>query len=282
MKLSEIPSRTTIPLPFAINGETIVPNKEIDPLAADSTDRFFTSNYQWNGTTKPSKFITRQLVNKLFGMMSGRQFLYQCGGLETFDNNVCDAIGGYPKGAVLQYLDGNILYDVVSEHDGNTVDYTKFGIDGVNWSFYGSSVFSYVYPDYGTTGVSNLVEIEVAANANGMITNTVGSTTSVVSIIVPFTCYLQAYVSSTTIASSANNFQCGLILYGEETEVPSNVPNAFDGKFTSYEIAEIGSISCPVFSIMGGTRISAFSMMDSGTAPEYSIMLRFLTPTRTR
>lgn len=161
MKREQIPSVSTLPLPFALNGETSIPVKELDPFLDDGNlgSLGFDGKYQWNESTPPSRFITRQLMNRLLGQISGRQFLKQCGALDTFNQNVCDAIGGYPQGAVLQYLDGDILYDVVSMRDNNDTDYTKVGVDGANWRIYGSSVFSYVYPDYGSTGQDKILKI---------------------------------------------------------------------------------------------------------------------------
>lgn len=160
MKREQIPSMSALPLPFALNGETSIPVKELDPFLDDGNlgSLGFDGKYQWSGSTPPSRFITRQLMNRLLGQISGRQFLKQCGALDTFDQNVCDAIGGYPQGAVLQYLDGDVLYDVVSMRDNNDTDYTKVGVDGINWGIYGSSVFSYVYPDYGSVGQYNILK----------------------------------------------------------------------------------------------------------------------------
>ena len=112
-----LPYYDTIPLPFAFAGENIVYSPDVDPSSEG-----FSSEYQWNGSTAPSKFITRQLMNKLFAQMSGRQFLQQCGCLDTFDDKVCSEINGYPRGAILKYLDGDVLYDVVSLVDSNKVD----------------------------------------------------------------------------------------------------------------------------------------------------------------
>lgn len=166
MKREEITDLSAIPLPFAFYGETSVASPKLDPFTDPAEEaegkNFFDSRWAWDSSTSPatppSRVITRQLMNRLLGQISGRQFLKQCGALDTFDQNVCDAIGGYPQGAVLQYLDGDILYDVVSMRDNNDTDYTKVGVDGINWRIYGSSVFSYVYPDYGSIGQNNILK----------------------------------------------------------------------------------------------------------------------------
>lgn len=166
MKREQITDLSAIPLPFAFYGETSVASPKLDPFTDPAEEaegkNFFDSRWAWDSSTSPatppSRVITRQLMNRLLGQISGRQFLKQCGALDTFDQNVCDAIGGYPQGAVLQYLDGDVLYDVVSMRDNNDTDYTKIGVDGINWRIYGSSVFSYVYPDYGSIGQNNILK----------------------------------------------------------------------------------------------------------------------------
>ena len=271
MKSSEIPDRTAIPLPFSLNGEAHVYIPDIDPSGEG-----FSLDYQRNNG-KPKKFITRCLMNKLLGQMSGNQFIRQCGALNVFDQKVCDAIDGYPQGAVLQYLDNNVLYDVVSTRDQNDTNYTKVGVDGIDWQFYGSSIFSYVYPDYGTTGTGNVTSISVAANTNGIVKN---SSNNPIVVKIPKTCYIQVYLSNTLINSQVS--QCGVILYGSTTSAPSTIPDDFDGRFLQYELTEGGSVACPILPVVGGTKISAFSVYDGDSVDAYSIKIRFLTPTRTR
>lgn len=277
MKRSEIPSRTTIPLPFAFEGETDVGIPDIDPLSGG-----FDANYQWNDTTKPIKFITRPLVNKLFGQMSGNQFLRQCGALNTFDQRVCETIGGYPQGAVLEYLEGNILYDVVSLHDGNVIDFNKNGIDNVNWKFYGSSMFTYIYPDYGSTGVDNIYEFEINTQSSSPYITPAAN-----QLVVGKTCFAQVFADPIDFTdTNAENVDCGIILYSNAGTAISSIPDPFDEMYTQYEVVEIGSATTPIFPILGGTRIAAFLTFDVTTGTPsvggLSIKIRFLTPSRTR
>lgn len=272
MTRTSLPLYETIPFPFAMYGETDVLYSELDPLSSTSDNKYFDASYQWDGTTKPSKFITRQLINKLFAQMSGRQFLQQCGYIDTFDQKVCDAIGGYPQGAVLKYLDGDVLYDVISLTDSNTVDYTKSGIDNINWKIYGSSIFSYVYPDYGSHGTSNIASWTVSEDYNDIL----GS-----SIVIPNNCFVQAFINNTRIGENATNLQCGILLSNGNTSTsPSSLPDNYNPLYMTYELYESGTVMFPVFAVSGGTKVSAFSVRTAGTVPSYKICLRFLTPLR--
>lgn len=279
MKRTEIPSRTAIPLPFALNGETSIPVKELDPFfdIGNLGSLGFDGKYQWNGNTAPCRFVTRQLMNKLFGQISGRQFLHQCGAIDSFDRNVCDAIGGYPKGAILQYLDGNVLYDVVSLVDNNMIDYTEVGIDGANWSLYGSSLWTYVYPDYGTTGEENIIGKFTISNSGIYNEDTTEEPVTITS-----QCWIHVISTNPTFGAGVDNHNYGIVLYGASTEPPSSIDDigAENAEYTVYEIGEVGTVQFPVIPALPGTKISAFSNPNSSGSTK--IILRRLTPIRTR
>lgn len=344
MKREQIPSMSALPLPFALNGETSIPVKELDPFLDDGNlgSLGFDGKYQWNGSTPPSRFITRQLMNRLLGQISGRQFLKQCGALDTFDQNVCDAIGGYPQWAVLQYLDGDILYDVVSLIDNNEVDYTKVGIDNVSWRIYGSSIFSYMFPDYGSVGTNNILKtfniyrlgwtfnwfgsslgeqvyvsemkyisyetgwsvklkyieteqeygtfnkaneypyatrVQFDINGTPLVAGRNSQTTSSeLTIISP--CWIQAFIDNLDIISGMSNYECGIIIYGSDTSKPYNEPVLSNTLYTTYELAEGGTIATPILPVLPGNKICAFATMQGKVAS--NIIIRKLTPVRTR
>lgn len=279
MKREQIPSMSTLPLPFALNGETSIPVKELDPFLDDGNlgSLGFDGKYQWNGNTPPSRFITRQLMNRLLGQISGRQFLKQCGVLDTFDQNVCDAIGGYPQGAVLQYLDGDILYDVVSMRDNNDTDYTKIGVDGINWRIYGSSVFSYVYPDYGSVGQNNILKTW-DASTSGVSSNGILSG----DLTISSACWIQAFITNPTAAHGTTNYECGIALYNESTARPSAIEDlkVDNTNYTVYELEEIGTIATAILPVLPGNKISAFA--SQVLSEDREIIIRKLTPVRTR
>lgn len=79
------------------------------------------------------KYVTRGEMNAIGNLASQNQFYFMAGGINTFDQDFCDKIGGYPEGAILDYLDKGKLFKVMSLVDGNTIDFTVSGVDNVNW-----------------------------------------------------------------------------------------------------------------------------------------------------
>jgi len=78
----------------------------------------------------------RKNFNGLFYLSTDQRVYLQNGGFITFNEDVSTAIGGYPQGAVLGYLDANNNFMfVVSLIDDNTNNFvtTPSLIDNVNW-----------------------------------------------------------------------------------------------------------------------------------------------------
>lgn len=77
-----------------------------------------------------------QDFNGMFYMMSSQTCFLQNGGLITFDADVSAKIGGYPQGAILDYVTSNNTYvKVKSLIDDNTYNFitTPSYIDGEHW-----------------------------------------------------------------------------------------------------------------------------------------------------
>lgn len=77
-----------------------------------------------------------QDFNGLFYTISSLNCFLQNGGYITFNQSVSDKIGGYPSGAILDYIDSTGTYSKVqSLIDNNTNNFvtTPSFIDGVNW-----------------------------------------------------------------------------------------------------------------------------------------------------
>lgn len=77
-----------------------------------------------------------QDFNGLFYLSTDQRVYLQNGGLITFNQAVSDAIGGYPSGAILDYIDSTGAYSKVkSLIENNTYNFvtTPGYIDGVNW-----------------------------------------------------------------------------------------------------------------------------------------------------
>lgn len=97
----------------------------------------------------------RKNFNGLFYLSTDQRYYLQNGGFITYDANVATAIGGYPQGAVLGYLDSSNHYsNVVSLIDDNTYNFNQDPsyIDGVKWVFGNESgndvidILKIVYP----------------------------------------------------------------------------------------------------------------------------------------
>ena len=84
-----------------------------------------------------ARVITRKQVNTLGYIGTQEQFFEQCGGYHTFDTEICDAIGGYPEGAILRFYDADIncLRTVYSLLDDNTWNFLEQGVDGIHWKY---------------------------------------------------------------------------------------------------------------------------------------------------
>lgn len=74
-----------------------------------------------------------QGMNGLLNLISDQKVYLQNGGILTFNQNVSDTIGGYPQGAILDYVQGDTYAKVISLIDNNTVNFLFEGIDNTNW-----------------------------------------------------------------------------------------------------------------------------------------------------
>ncbi len=121
-----------IPQPFATgNGATLTPIERSSgtmPNFEDGIPANFSAPKSGGGS-----YFQRGMMNAIGHMASANSFFHQCGGYHSFDQNVCDAIGGYPNGCVLHWLTNGKFIAVESLVDDNTFDFTRNGIDGIHW-----------------------------------------------------------------------------------------------------------------------------------------------------
>lgn len=119
-----------------------------------------------------ARVITRQMVNTLGNIGSQEQFFAQCGGYHTFDEAICNAIGGYPEAAILRYFDedNNCIRTVYSLMDDNYWNFLTNGVDGVHWKYVDDNPSLSLYVDYSNfidlsstlfveTGLADLYEV---------------------------------------------------------------------------------------------------------------------------
>jgi hypothetical protein len=81
------------------------------------------------------KYVSRGEMNAIGNLASNDLFYHKCGGLNVFDGELSNVIGGYPKGAVLKYHHNDFLYDVISLQDNNTWNYIEDGVDNEHWAY---------------------------------------------------------------------------------------------------------------------------------------------------
>lgn len=136
-----------IPIPFAHNGlitDIVIGTSDSTPSFDDGFPAAFSAPRSGGG-----EYVLRGMMNAIGNLASKNEYYRQAGGLYQFNAEWARLNNGYAKGAVLDYLDGNKLYKVISLVDNNKVDYTQSthtvaqttagiisgGIDGVHWAY---------------------------------------------------------------------------------------------------------------------------------------------------
>ena len=146
MTSSQIPSRIAMPCPFGgFGSNNITPIKTVTGTDVNFPDGF--PSAYGAPTDTSGKFVTRKEMNAIGNLASNDLFYHKCGGLNTFDADFCAAVGGYPRGAILEYVAGTQIYNVMSLVDNNKVDFTGADhssdgtgistgtVDGINWTY---------------------------------------------------------------------------------------------------------------------------------------------------
>lgn len=146
MTSSQIPSRIPIKRPFAEDGLlTSIADVDGDTLNYPTG---FPSVYSVPASSG-GKYLGRGDINAVGNIATNDLFYHKCGGLNTFDADFAAKVGGYPKGAILKFVNGTYVYDVISLVDNNKVDFTGAmpttaqqaagivagSIDNVNWMY---------------------------------------------------------------------------------------------------------------------------------------------------
>jgi hypothetical protein len=135
MKATDFIYPTPISAPLAHNGtRNVIPEEATGTNRASVSEGFpdMTMIAPADGGLPP----WGQDVNGMLYMASDIKSFLQSGGFITFNQAECDAIGGYPQGAVVGYIDNNnIYYQVRSLIDDNTYDFVAHPeyIDGEKW-----------------------------------------------------------------------------------------------------------------------------------------------------
>lgn len=114
----------------------------------------------------------RQDFNAMGYIPMSHDFFAQNGGCYTFDSDVSNAIGGYPKGAILWVWANNVpSYPVVSMKNGNSDNFvtTPSFINGTSWKKLGINAA-------GDAMIGTLSNQSAAQLRNIVITDTIPTT----------------------------------------------------------------------------------------------------------
>jgi hypothetical protein len=130
--MTNLPEKIIYPTPFAgADGAALATIKDgTDENLVNFADGFpsaYSSPKSNNG-----KFVTRGELNAIGNLATKNEFYRMCGGINTFDPEFAEKIGGYPEGAILDYFDGYKLTKVISLVGDNDFDF-RSGLFGGKW-----------------------------------------------------------------------------------------------------------------------------------------------------
>lgn len=163
-------------LPFVKGKNVFAHNGDKTPIPA-TADASNSVNYSTGFTpaysTVGGKYVSRNEINSLFGMASVAPLLMQCGMRNTFNESVCSAIGGYPKGAILCYYTDNGPVLLESTIDDNENNFIEDGIGATGWKEFtlGNSGSSAMVPPTYITDTSVSASVIVNANVSSVSYN---------------------------------------------------------------------------------------------------------------
>ena len=143
-----------MPGPFGCDGLVETPKTSIDPANPNFHDGFpvaYSSPKSLGG-----QYITRSEMNGIGNLASRYEFFRRVGGIITFDSSLSTEIGGYPAGAVLDYLDGTNIHSVYSLVDNNDFDFTINGVDGLHWAFLNTDKGSFESIAFNIDSITNV------------------------------------------------------------------------------------------------------------------------------
>ena len=154
MKSTDVIQPVAIATPIAISGS----KDSIPQLAANAQEAWYCSiekgfpDITMQALNEGGRPPRGQGINGLLNITSDQKVFLQNGGIITFNQNVSNAIGGYPQGAILDYVTNNTYFKVESLIDDNTYNFvtTPGYIDGTHWKLLGNG------GDGANTDLSNL------------------------------------------------------------------------------------------------------------------------------
>lgn len=193
MQSTDVVSPLAIGSPIALNGDKNIPPQNASGTDTSSINLGFlpiTSEPLDDGGVAPERID----FNGMFYLSTDQRVFLQNGGLITYDSSVATAIGGYPQGAVLAYVDGsgNISW-VRSMIDNNQYNFvsTPSYINGTYWKLLYFNNFSLLEDQISPIGMPKFT-----LNFNTLPTNCIwleGSTVSRTTYAKLFAIYSTTY-----------------------------------------------------------------------------------------
>lgn len=224
MTSSEMPTRIAMPQPFASGASAT--RATIESASGDNLNYVdgFPGKYSLPAS-EGGKYVSRGEMNAIGNMASNDLHYFKCGGLNTFDAAFCAAIGGYPKGAVLEYINGYKLYKVISCIDSNYVDFIMNGIDGVNWK----------YLNQDTADAERDIAFQFSvSSSSGMMVGVFKSLKTCDTVLAEAKfekTYLESYTQTLKFEGSETRLidnGAGILMYDLGTQY-TDIPNLYDG-----------------------------------------------------
>ena len=133
---------------------------------ADGFDSAFGAPKSNNG-----QYVTRTQMNGIGNLATRYEFFRRVGGIVTFDPDLSTAIGGYPRGAILECLSSSDIMKVISLVDNNEYDFNANGIDNVHWAVLNSeeAFGSYLIKDVSVPEIGSTVLATFRAPRTGSL-----------------------------------------------------------------------------------------------------------------
>lgn len=221
MQKSQIIQPTAMQAPFAIQGDKNIPNYDAAGTDTSSIREGFlpiTSEPLDDNGQAPE----RTDFNGMFYLSTDFRVFQQNGGLITYDATVASTIGGYPKDAILGYLDSNgKLGFVRSLHDDNQTNFVAdpTNINNIDWAY------THILNTDADIATLNSTISSVQSNLQGQInTNKTNITT----------------LNNTTVKTSGSQTIAGTKTFSDTINVPNSSANGSAVRLADQDLATDG------------------------------------------
>lgn len=231
MTSTQMPTRLAMPQPFASGANAT--RATIGSVSGDSVNYpdGFPAVYS-APASEGGKYVSRGEMNAIGNMASNDLHYFKCGGLNTFDAAFAAAVGGYPKGAVLDYIVGYKLYKVISLVDSNSVDYTVVGVDGENWQWLNSNI-----PEVDPNEPVSIGNISLSGNISGDF--------HVLPVLYAKTSGMVSLVANGTFSSTTAKFNQGTSYYDNKSYVTILLPHGVSFFYRICSEEELSALEYP-------------------------------------